>query len=324
VRRLAGPGAGLGCLGCGALAAPVIGLGMLLFSFGFFALLYAAGQAMIPEGLRGPFEAWMQGTPPDDPAYVLAAELGPEPPPEPGGLPVGLPPGGGPTACGFRWPLDPGVGALTQPFIPGRHHGVDIGIPEGTPVYAPADGQVLWAGWLEGGYGVAVMVGAGKTRFILAHLLRPLVGVGQTVRAGEPVGLSGNTGRSTGPHLHFEVRVGGQAVDPLSCRPGPPPGPTGGVPGGGGFFVPGSAAVGRAYVFAFAGPAGEGTKVAVQVPPGRGPFYVWPADRPDLALPGGAQVLGAAAVRVGPAPGEAWLELPARDGVFYAVSFPDI
>lgn len=94
------------------------------------------------------------------------------------------------------------------------HAGTDVGVPTGTTVRASRAGQVTVAGWL-GGYGNCVMIdhGDGITT-VYGHLSEITVSVGEYVDQGERVALSGNTGRSTGPHLHFEIRVNGSAVDP--------------------------------------------------------------------------------------------------------------
>lgn len=93
------------------------------------------------------------------------------------------------------------------------HAGTDIGIPTGTTVRASRSGKIITAGWL-GGYGNCVMIdhGDGVTT-VYGHLSQVLVSVGQYVDQGQQIALSGNTGRSTGPHLHFEIRVGGSATD---------------------------------------------------------------------------------------------------------------
>ncbi len=93
------------------------------------------------------------------------------------------------------------------------HAGTDVGIPTGTTVRASRSGKIITAGWL-GGYGNCVMIdhGDGVTT-IYGHLSQVLVSVGQYVDQGEQIALSGNTGRSTGPHLHFEIRVGGAPTD---------------------------------------------------------------------------------------------------------------
>jgi murein DD-endopeptidase MepM/ murein hydrolase activator NlpD len=113
------------------------------------------------------------------------------------------------------WPVS---GSVTSGFGIrwGRmHEGIDIAVAEGTPVRAAAAGTVIYAGWL-GGYGNLVVVDHGNgLSTAYAHNSSLGVGVGQSVAAGEVVSYSGNTGNSTGPHVHFEVRVNGSAVDPL-------------------------------------------------------------------------------------------------------------
>jgi peptidoglycan hydrolase-like protein with peptidoglycan-binding domain len=97
------------------------------------------------------------------------------------------------------------------------HTGVDYPAPTGTPVYAAGDGTDLSAGML-GAYGNLVVVqhAAGVTSFY-AHLSKILVEPGERVSRGTPIGLVGQTGDATGPHLHFEVRVRGAAVDPATA-----------------------------------------------------------------------------------------------------------
>ena len=95
------------------------------------------------------------------------------------------------------------------------HEGVDFGAPLNSPVLATGDGVVTWAGWRDK-YGIMVEIDHGRgltTRY--AHLGRTLVHPGDHVGRGRPIGLLGNTGRSTGPHLHYEVRVNDQATDPM-------------------------------------------------------------------------------------------------------------
>ena len=95
------------------------------------------------------------------------------------------------------------------------HAGVDIPGPVGTPIYATADGIVAEAD-RHGGYGNLVEINHGKgiaTRY--GHLSRILVGANQRVKRGQLIALMGSTGRSTGPHLHYEVRMDGHAVNPV-------------------------------------------------------------------------------------------------------------
>lgn len=95
------------------------------------------------------------------------------------------------------------------------HAGTDVGVPVGTTVRASRGGQVITAGWV-GGYGNCVMIDHGDgVVTVYGHLSEVLVSVGQYVDQGEQIALSGNTGRSTGPHLHFEIRVNGQATDAM-------------------------------------------------------------------------------------------------------------
>jgi murein DD-endopeptidase MepM/ murein hydrolase activator NlpD len=122
---------------------------------------------------------------------------------------------GQPSAAGLIWPCD-GVVVSGFGMRWGRmHEGIDIGCAYGTPNRAAAAGTVIYSGWL-GGYGNLVVVDHGNgLSTAYAHASSLLVAVGQAVSQGETVSLVGSTGNSSGPHLHFEVRVNGQAVDPL-------------------------------------------------------------------------------------------------------------
>lgn len=109
-----------------------------------------------------------------------------------------------------------GYGNRTDPFLKRTafHSGIDFRAPTGTPVLAAAGGRVIHAG-TNGGYGKMVDIDHGNglvTRY--AHLSAISVSLGDTVTGGQRLGLAGSTGRSTGPHLHFEVRRGGGALDP--------------------------------------------------------------------------------------------------------------
>ena len=122
---------------------------------------------------------------------------------------------GAPSAAGFIWPAN---GTVTSGYGMrwGRlHEGIDIAAATGTPIWAAAAGTVIYAGWL-GGYGNLVVVDHGNgLATAYAHASAILVSVGQSVAQGETVALVGSTGNSSGPHLHFEVRINGAAVDPL-------------------------------------------------------------------------------------------------------------
>lgn len=96
------------------------------------------------------------------------------------------------------------------------HNGLDLAVPVGTPVKSSTSGTVIQSGW-NGGYGISVYVDAGNGMIIrYGHLSEADVEVGQTISQGDLLGLSGNTGNSTGPHLHFEMRVNDEVVDPLT------------------------------------------------------------------------------------------------------------
>ncbi len=126
-------------------------------------------------------------------------------------VPVVVPSGSGVLGWPVSGPVTSGFGLRW-----GRmHEGIDIAVAEGTPVRAAGAGTVIYAGWM-GGYGNLVVVDHGNgLSTAYAHHSSLGVGVGQTVTAGQVVSYSGNTGNSTGPHVHFEVRVNGSAVDPL-------------------------------------------------------------------------------------------------------------
>ena len=95
------------------------------------------------------------------------------------------------------------------------HEGIDITAAYGARIVAPAEGRVIQVGW-ESGYGLMVVIDHGRgleTRY--AHMSRTAAQVGQVVKRGDLLGFVGSTGLSTGPHLHYEVRVNGRPVDPL-------------------------------------------------------------------------------------------------------------
>ncbi len=130
-------------------------------------------------------------------------------------------PPGAPTVPVFRFPAN---GPISSPF--GRrvhpifhdvrmHTGIDIGASYGSPVWAAAAGTVVVAGPVSG-YGNAIVIDhAGGLATLYGHLSKLGVHVGSTVATGQTIGAVGNTGNSTGPHLHFEVRVNGTPVDPM-------------------------------------------------------------------------------------------------------------
>lgn len=144
----------------------------------------------------------------------------------------------GPGLVAPAWPVR---GTITSPFGPrkdpllgGRdfHNGVDIAVSYGTPVLASGAGEVRYAGWVKG-YGLTVVLDHGnKTMSLYGHNSTLLVREGQKVEKGLTIALAGSTGRSTGPHVHWEIRVRGTAMDPLKFIRGgdqPPPAEAGGL-----------------------------------------------------------------------------------------------
>ena len=131
----------------------------------------------------------------------------------------GLPGGGPDTDLRFAWPLE---GRLSSGF--GRrgrrpHQGIDISARPGTPIRAAEAGKVIYSGWL-GGYGRVVIVKhAGRYSTVYAHNRANKVRVGQFVERGDVVALVGSSGRSSGPHVHFEVRRDDRAQNPLRFLP---------------------------------------------------------------------------------------------------------
>jgi murein DD-endopeptidase MepM/ murein hydrolase activator NlpD len=133
---------------------------------------------------------------------ILARQLGQEIHPE-----------GRPVMSGY---MSSGFGRRVDPFTGGEefHEGIDFAAPEGTHIRAVAAGIVTWAG-PRGGYGNMVQVDHGNgyaTRY--GHAYKVLVHVGETVNRGDALALVGDTGRSTGPHVHFEVLKNGHEVNP--------------------------------------------------------------------------------------------------------------
>ena len=127
-----------------------------------------------------------------------------------------------------RYPLQRQA-RVSSPFNPRRlhpvtgriapHKGVDFSMPIGTPVIAPADGTVEKIAYQANGAGRYVVVRHSREyQTVYMHLSRPLVKAGQSVKKGERIALSGNTGRSTGPHLHYEFHINGRPVNPLTVK----------------------------------------------------------------------------------------------------------
>ena len=150
----------------------------------------------------------------------------------PGFGPVTVWPALDPSGAGFVWAtegwitqeygctdfaLEPWHEELGCPF----HHGIDIGNLPRTPVRAARDGEVTWAGWRDDGYGYSVLLdhGGGLVTRYGHFCCPPGVVAGQRVKRGDPIGLMGSTGASSGSHLHFAVEVDGRDVDPRPLLP---------------------------------------------------------------------------------------------------------
>jgi murein DD-endopeptidase MepM/ murein hydrolase activator NlpD len=158
-------------------------------------------------------------------AASIERSLSGEPPPAPGPAPglvprpsLHAPPAAAPTpALPVTGPVTSGFGSRADPFTgaPALHRGVDVAAPAGTPIRAAAGGVVRAAG-PRGGYGETVEVDHGDgTTALYAHASALLVRAGDKIAPGQEIARVGSTGRSTGAHLHFEVRRGEQAIDPL-------------------------------------------------------------------------------------------------------------
>jgi lipoprotein NlpD len=159
--------------------------------------------------------------------FVLASPAQPRPAPAANALPPLLIAAGTP----LRWPLaTTGRIVVGSPFgtREGRpHEGIDLPAPIGTPVYAAGDGRVVYAGNGIHGYGNMIVVKhAGDLLTVYAHNSMLLVAQGQSVRAGDRIALVGQSGRATGPHLHFEVRAGQIPRNPMGFLPTLPTLPT--------------------------------------------------------------------------------------------------
>jgi murein DD-endopeptidase MepM/ murein hydrolase activator NlpD len=111
-----------------------------------------------------------------------------------------------------------GFGTRIDPVykVPKYHAGLDFAAPIGTPIYATADGVVTDAGYNEGGYGNRVVINHGfGYETLYGHMYRVKARQGQKVKRGEVIGYVGSTGKSTGPHCHYEVHRNGNPVDPV-------------------------------------------------------------------------------------------------------------
>lgn len=122
-------------------------------------------------------------------------------------------------AIAMKWPatcktITQRFGNPSSRYVGGFHTGLDIGCMAGSPIFAATDGLVVFAGW-KGAYGNTVEIKANDTLTTSYHHMSQVKAtVGANVSAGTVIGYIGSTGNSTGPHLHFEVRIKGKAVDP--------------------------------------------------------------------------------------------------------------
>ncbi len=123
-----------------------------------------------------------------------------------------------PSRWPLRGPVNSDFGKRFSPWVPSSefHSGMDIGAPVGTPVHAPAPGTVVFAG-RHPEYGLTTIIDHGNdTKSLYGHLSRLNITADQRVQRGQVIAWSGNTGRSSGPHLHYEIQVKGQPVNPHS------------------------------------------------------------------------------------------------------------
>ena len=129
------------------------------------------------------------------------------------------------SASGFIFPVEgrigSGFGPRKHPIFGAvrQHNGVDMGCVRGQPIWAAKAGTVIFAGWRDGYGNVVLIEHEGYVVTVYAHQSKLSVSKGNSLDAGDPIGECGSTGWSTGPHLHFEVRVGGEAKDPLLVLP---------------------------------------------------------------------------------------------------------
>jgi lipoprotein NlpD len=168
----------------------------------------AAGATSTSTPIPTPASVLPRPTPVPGPRVASAAPL---PPASPRAASDGTAP--------LAWPLKGVLYGRYGVRAGQRHDGIDIAAPEGTPVLAAADGAVIYAGE-QAGYGAIVIVRhAGGLVTLYAHNSKLLVEDGDRVRRGQPVARVGQTGRTTGPHLHFEVREGTRPKNPLLFLP---------------------------------------------------------------------------------------------------------
>jgi murein DD-endopeptidase MepM/ murein hydrolase activator NlpD len=130
----------------------------------------------------------------------------------------GLKPFSGKFSKPVKGSITSGFGMRHHPILKRRrmHNGVDFGAPRGTPITAAADGVVIAATYSSGYGNMVILDHGGKISTLYGHCSKLLVSEGQKVRRGQRIALVGSTGLATGPHLHWEVRVNGKPVNPMS------------------------------------------------------------------------------------------------------------
>ncbi len=195
----------------------------------FNTLFNATPQTVLPEGLYVVVPGGKGSTEPIywDPGVVVNSNSG--------AVGTGVNAGttyasfavGDPGSCGRQAviggspPVNPPIWrhyVITQDFS-WQHGGIDLAVPEGTPVYAAGGGTVIFSGWSTWGYGYTVVIAHGGTLSIYGHLNGSFVRCGETVTAGQNIAVSGNSGHSSGPHLHFEIRgASGTPVNPWNYQ----------------------------------------------------------------------------------------------------------
>jgi murein DD-endopeptidase MepM/ murein hydrolase activator NlpD len=189
----------------GAAGWDVAALQFLLAWHGFPSATFDGGLGVHTERALSRFQSWA-GLTPDGVAGAATLAALRRPPPL---CPLAL-----------AWPLAAPVGDVFGPRGTSFHAGIDLTAARGTSVGAAAAGRVVFAGFAAGGWGNLVVVAhASGVRTMYAHLSGFTVRLGEAVGTGAPLGTVGATGRATGPHLHFEVRVRGAAVDPRPALP---------------------------------------------------------------------------------------------------------
>ncbi|MER5351760.1 M23 family metallopeptidase [Kitasatospora sp. NPDC002551] len=173
-------------------------------------------QAAVPAPVAEPQPQPQPEPAPVEPAPTPAPEPAPEPTPAPAPAPQwSAPVPGAPTSNPY--------GVRNPHYAAGYHTGVDFAVPQGTPLLAVGNATVVSAGW-DGAYGKEVVLRLADGRYAqYAHMSSLSVSAGQRVAAGQQIGRSGNTGNSTGPHLHFEIRSAnqyGRVINPIAYLSG--------------------------------------------------------------------------------------------------------